>query len=146
MNSIYLRPIINKINYNKINKFLQKEYVENKILTHNGYYKNDNNNNLKHYIIKKNEIKNEKLNINNDIFIMQENIFIENDCEILYIPYPNEIISIEIKKYKIPDTNIIFMIEFFEKKILDFYFLINKNQHFEKDFNNYISNFISNLK
>jgi hypothetical protein len=149
MNSIFLRPKLHKINLNKINKFLNNETIENRILTNNGFYKFDKYNNLKYYIIKKNDIYNELItidNIDNIEFILQEDIFIVDVNEIQHIPYNNKIISIYIKKYELPNTNIFFYIEYLDKNIIDFYFLINKDQHLENNFNINISTFISNLK
>lgn len=143
---MYLRPKLNNYNLKKINKLYINSVIEHRILTNNGFFVN-NNNKMIHYTIKKNTINNEELNIENTDFILQENIFLKNENEITYIPYPNKIVSVEIKEYKMNDFDTSLFIEFLNSDTLnDIYFIIKNNQHFEKDFNNYITKFISYLK
>jgi hypothetical protein len=143
---MYLRPILNNYNFKKINKLYCNSIIEHRILTHNGFFTNINNK-IKNYIINRNNINNEILIIEDTKFILQENIFSINNNDITYIPYPNKVISIEIKEYKISNFDTSLFIEYLNDDIInDFYFIIKNNQHFEKDFNNYITKFISYLK
>jgi len=120
-----------KKDLNKIKGYLNSSNILSKILTNNGYYTNINNK-LEHYYLKKNLKEPELLIINNNELVLHENNWEKNLEELIYIPLPYKIIDLTVNKYKIPNTTIEFIVEIFNDKIIDNYFILNDNQHFEK--------------
>ena len=126
ISEINLKKIRNKINFLNIleNKLEKKEYIENIILTTDGYYKLEKDIYIKYKITNVDyyETQNNNLTIVGNIFKYKKY------GEQFHIPIENNQINIKKYVFNIPDNKNIFMVlEFFKNKLNDLYFLSKKD-------------------
>lgn len=133
----YLKEHKNKNIKHKLVSYKKEINKEKWILTHEGLYKNVNNDLLKF------KVKFNNYPIQQNKFLISSN-FDWMKTDISYnIPILHKIIDIDIIKYKLhPKSNTTFIIEQINSELSDYYFIGNKdidNYSFNEDINSFLS-------
>lgn len=143
---IFLRDIRNKPDlFKKLdNKFNKNSYINNLLISTNGFYKYDKNKLFKYKIIEKDtHIRSKFLN---KFTLIGINTYNKKVDEVYSTPFETEYISTSIIKYNIGQSKHFLVFEIHKNRIIDFYFLSNKPLQ-EKNlfFDNDVSSFIEML-
>ena len=146
---INLRDIRNKLLSQNIlsnleKKFNKQEFIDNIILSTNGYYTYDKDKLMKYKIIEKESfvIK----NFLKQYSLIGINVYHKKIGEVFSIPFENKFITMKKVKFNIGQSKNYLVFEFKNNKIIDIYFLSPKKINEScKFFSNDISSFMEML-
>ena len=149
-----LRPSTLYTHLSKIDKYKDSTTEEHRIITSNGYYINIKTHKVdivRHFVFNSTPTTpSEQITINeNDYYLSEDEWIVDNNSNnntVVYIPFPNERISVQVTKYQVLDTDFFYTIHKLNDKIIDSFFTLKFNQHLQQDFDKNISTFVSSLK